>query len=93
MTVNSVSSTVGCNVSGQVFTVTSVGSAIAAGTPYSLTFTNIRNPLSFSALTGFSATTKTANNLYTYSTGTSTTSLQNSVATPFKTITYSYSPR
>jgi len=73
--------------------VTSIASAIAAGTSFSLTLTNIRNPYSFTSVTGFSATTKTANNLYLYSTGTSSTSLQNTVATPFTSISYSYSPR
>jgi hypothetical protein len=93
LTYNSATSTVACSLSGQIFTVTSIPSAIAGGTPFSLAFTNIRNPYSFTSLTGFASVTKTANNLYIYSSGTSPTILQNTVATPFTSITYSYSPR
>ena len=93
LTYSNATSNVVCSLSGQIFTVTSIASAIAAGTSFSLTLTNIRNPYSFTSVTGFSATTKTANNLYLYSTGTSSTSLQNTVATPFTSISYSYSPR
>lgn len=93
MTYNSATQIVGCTLSSSTFTVTSISSIIAAGTTFSISFTNIRNPLSFTALSGFSVATKSANSLYDYSTGTSSSSLQNTVATSFSNISYTYSPR
>ena len=73
--------------------MTSIGSAIVAGTNFVLTFTNIRNPLSFAPLSGFSATTKTSNDVYFYSSSSSTNTLSNNVPTDFASLSHTYSPQ
>jgi hypothetical protein len=93
MVYNSLSSNVGCSLSGNTFTVTAIPSLITAGSSFSLSFTSIRNPYSFAPLSGLTVLTKSANNLYSYSSGTTTNSLSNSAASSFKNISYTYSPR
>jgi len=84
---------VGCTLSGYTFTLTTNSTVVTSGDTFSFSFTNIRNPLSFTALSGISTLTKTANGLYSYSSGSCTNNLQNTVPTSFKNINYQYSPR
>ena len=58
-----------------------------------VTFTNIRNPLSLAPLTGFNATTKTSNDIYFYSSSSSTNTLSNTAPSDFADVTYTYSPQ
>jgi hypothetical protein len=87
------SNPVACGVTNGIFKIVSIGSAIPGGTPFQLTFTNIRNPLSFSTLSGFSASTKTSSDAYFYSSSSSTNSLSTSTPSLFKTVSYLYSPQ
>lgn len=93
MLYNSVTSAVICSLTGSTFTVTSIPSVISAGSTFALSFTNIRNPYSFTTLPPISTTSRSANNLYLYSTGPTTNTLQTTTATAFKSISYTYSPR
>ena len=93
LSINNVTTTVGCGLTGYTFTVTTNSSSINGGDTFSLSFSNIRNPLSFASLSGFSSTSRSSNNLYLYSSGSSTNSLQNTIPTKFKNITYQYSPQ
>lgn len=71
----------------------SIASQVIAGTSFTITFTNIRNALSFSPISGFVVTTKTSTNLYSYSSGTSTGSVSNSIPSQFTTLSYLYTPQ
>lgn len=82
----------GFTAATNTFKVVSLNSTIAAGTSFSLTFTNVRNALSFAPVFGFTTTTKTALDLYFYSSGSSTNSVTNSVPTQFASISYQYLP-
>ena len=75
------------------FRVISLPASIAAGTAFSITFNNVRNALSFAPISGFVATTKTANDLYFYSSSSSTNSVSNTVPTQFAALNYQYSPQ
>lgn len=94
ITYNNVSSAVTCGLTNSsTFKVVSISSSITGESIFSITFTNIRNPLSYSPLAGFSVLSKTANNAYSYSSSSSTNTLSNSVPSLFKTVTYLYSPQ
>lgn len=84
---------VACGVTNGTFKIVSIGSSIPGGTPFQLTFTNIRNPLSFSPLSGFSASTRTFNDAYFYSSSSSTNSLSTNTPSLFKAVSYLYSPQ
>lgn len=90
---NGAISSVSFTSNGNVFSITTPSFTIAAGDLFTLIFTNIRNPLSFSALTNIVTTTWTSTGLYNYSSGSTTNSMSNTAATSFKNISYAYSPR
>ena len=90
---NGAASNVLFSSSGNVFSITTPSYTIAAGDLLTLIFTNIRNPLSFTALTNIITTTWTSTGLYNYSSGSTTNNMSNTVATTFKNVSYTYSPR
>lgn len=74
-----VTTIVACGLTGSTFKVFGINTVILAGTSFSIIFTNVRNALSFNPISGFTVTTKTANNLYFYSSGSSTNSISNTI--------------
>ena len=93
MTYIGVTTNVACGLISNVFKVISIGSIITAGTSFSLTFTNIRNPLSFGPLSGIQVSTKTFNDVYLYSRSMNTNALSNTIPTTFSAISYTYAPQ
>jgi len=93
MTYSGTTTTVSCSLNANVFKIISISSIINAGVSFTLSFTNIKNALSFSPITGFTVTTKSFNDLYTYSSSSSTNSVSNSIPSPFTSIIYQYSPQ
>lgn len=87
------STSVACSLTGNTFKVISFSNIIPAGIPFSLSFTNIRNPYSFAPLTGFQATSKTSNDAHFYSRGPNTNILSNTIPTAFNMISYTYAPQ
>lgn len=85
--------TVACGFISNTFRVFSITTAIAGGATFSITFTNIRNALSFAPVSGFQVTTKSSGDLYFYSSSSSTNSVSNSIPTQFAALTYQYSPQ
>lgn len=75
------------------FKVVSIATTILGGMTFSITFTNIRNALSFAPVSGFTVTTKSSLDLYFYSSSVSTNSVSNTIPTQFSSITYQYSPQ
>jgi hypothetical protein len=75
------------------FKVVSIINTITGGTSFSITFTNIRNALSFAPVSGFTVTTKSSLDNYFYSSSTSTNSVSNTIPTQFSSIAYQYSPQ
>jgi hypothetical protein len=86
-------SAVTCGMTNNTFKIVSLSTTITGDSIFSITFTNIRNPLSYSPLSGFLVTSKTATNAFFYSSSNSTNSVANSVPSLFKTVTYLYSPQ
>jgi hypothetical protein len=93
ITYQGISTTVPCGITGNTFKIYSIASSIAGGTSFSITFTNIRNALSASPINGFSATTKTATDLYYYSSGSSLNSISNTIPSQFTSLSYLYTPQ
>lgn len=89
---NSTGVACGYTASTNTFKVVSISNNIAGGTTFSITFSNVRNALSFAPVSGFSAITKSSLDLYFYSSGSSTNAVSNSIPTPFASITYQYLP-
>lgn len=90
---NGATSNVSFTSSGNVLTITTPNYIINAGDLFTLIFTNIRNPLSFTTLTNIITTTYTSTGLYSYSSGATTNNMSNTISTTFKNISYTYSPR
>jgi len=93
ITYMNITSVVTCGLTNYTFKIVSLSSSIIGGNIFSITFTNIKNPLSYSPLTGFLVASRTATNAYAYSSSTSTNSLSDSVPSLFKSVTYLYSPQ
>lgn len=74
-----VSKPAACGLAGYTFKIISISDTITAGITFSITFTNIQNAFSFSPISGFVVSTKTATDLYHYSTSSSTNSISNSI--------------
>jgi len=88
-----VTSNVSFTASGDVFSITIPNYTIAGGDLFTLIFTNIRNPLSFTPLTNIITTTWTSTGQYNYSSGSTTNNMSNTIATKFKNVSYTYSPK
>jgi hypothetical protein len=95
MTYSGSNSTAACGFTSGTNTFKVINSAgvIIGGTTFSVTFTNVRNALSFAPIYGFQVTTKTALNLYFYSSSMSTNNISNTIPTQFSALTYQYSPQ
>lgn len=81
-----------CIFSNSQLKITLPSSTIAANTALNLVVTNVRNPASFAPLSPFTIFSKTSGELFSYSTGISTTVLVNNIATPFQQINYTFTP-
>jgi hypothetical protein len=84
---------VACGLTGSTFKIISLNSQIIGGTSFSITFTNVRNALSFSTISPFVTTTKSSTDLYFYSSSSSNNNIENTIPSAFKSLTYQYSPQ
>lgn len=88
-----ISSSLTCTYSNPIISVTlPSSSSIPANTIFTITITNIRNPASYAPTGTFTFSTKLPGLSYTYSNGTYSPNLMNSVSTSFQSLTFQFTP-
>lgn len=90
--VTPVSTSLTCSFSGSNLRIALPASAYAASTNVIINVANIRNPPSFAPSGTFSFQSKTQGELYTYSYSLFNPGLSNSIATPFQSLSYEFTP-
>ena len=87
------SATLACTYSSPTFTITLPSTPISANSAFTITITNIRNPPSYSPLGAIFITTGLPSpSSYLYSSATYTSTLTNSISTPFSTLSSIFTP-